>query len=162
MRDVPISVSSTGSEFNGNVESGPLNPNAEINTHEHGWESSTKVSGVYRFPYDIMASGQWELRSGYFWARQVRFTGGRTITSITLNLEPYSTNQLLSSSQLDLRAEKSFSLNKGQKLALRANAFNVLNANTVLTLTRLSGPNFMKPTLIMEPRIMEFSFTYSF
>ncbi len=88
MRDVPISVSATGSEFNGNVESGPMNPNGEINTHEHGWESSTKVSGVYRFPWDIMASGQWELRSGYFWARSVRFTGGRTIPNITINVEP--------------------------------------------------------------------------
>ena len=112
MRDVPISVSASGSEFNGNVESGPLNPNAEINTREHGWESSTKFSGVYRFPWDIMASGQWELRSGYFWARQVRFTGGRTITSITLNVEPVETNQLPSSSQLDVRAEKSFNLGK--------------------------------------------------
>ena len=162
MRDVPISVSASGSEFNGNVESGPLNPNAEINTREHGWESSTKFSGVYRFPWDIMASGQWELRSGYFWARQVRFTGGRTITSITLNVEPVETNQLPSSSQLDVRAEKSFNLGKRQKLAVRANAFNVLNANTVLDLTRLSGPNYTKPTVIMEPRIMEFSFTYSF
>jgi Carboxypeptidase regulatory-like domain len=162
MRDVPISTGPSGAEFDGNVESGALNPNAEINTHEHGWESSTKVSGVYRFPWDIMASGQWELRSGYFWGRQVRFTGGRTITSITLNVEPFETNQLPSSSQLDVRAEKSFNLGKGQKLALRANAFNLLNANTTLAITRLSGPNFMKPTTIMEPRIMEFSFTYSF
>jgi hypothetical protein len=162
MRDVPISTGPAGAEFDGNVESGALTPNAEINTHEHGWESSTKVSGVYRFPWDIMASGQWELRSGYFWARQVRFTGGRTITSITLNVEPFETNQLPSSSQLDVRAEKAFNLGKGQKLAVRANAFNVLNANTTLAITRLSGPSFMKPTTIMEPRIMEFSFTYSF
>jgi len=38
----------------------------------------------------------------------------------------------------------------------------VLNSNTVLEVTRQSGPNFNKPTTIMEPRIMEFSMTYSF
>jgi hypothetical protein len=162
LRDVPISVTATGSEFNGNVESGPMNPNAEINTHEHGWEWSTKFSGVYRFPFDIMASGQLERRSGYFWARQVRFTGGRTISPITLNVEAMDSRQLPTNSQLDLRVEKRFGLGRGQSVSLRANAFNVLNRNTVLEITRLSGPNFNKPTTIMEPRIMEFSMTYSF
>jgi len=39
----------------------------------------------------------------------------------------------------------------------------VLNANTVIRIkTRQSGPNFLKPTVIMEPRIMEFSMTYQF
>ena len=35
---------------------------------------------------------------------------------------------------------------KGQKLALRANIFNILNHNTVLDVTQLSGPNFNHPT----------------
>jgi len=162
LRDVPVSVGATGSEFNGNVESGPMNPNAEINTHEHGWESSTKFSGVYRFPFDIMASGQLERRSGYFWARSVRFTGGRTIPNIVINVEPADSRQLPDNTQFDLRVEKSFTLGRGQKVSVRANAFNVLNSNTVLEVTRQSGPNFNKPTTIMEPRIMEFSMTYSF
>ena len=162
MRDVPITVSPTGSEFNGNVESGPLTPNAEINAREHGWESSTKVSGVYQFPFQIMVSGNLEERSGYFWARSVRFTGGRTIPNITVNVEPIGTRQLPSSTQLDLRVEKTFTLTKQQTFAVRANVFNALNANTTLDVTRLSGPNFLRPTVIMEPRIMEFSMTYSF
>ena len=161
-RNVPIMVSPTGSEFNGNVESGPLNPNAEINSSDNGWESSTKLSGVYRFPFSIMASANFERRSGYLWARSVRFTGGRTIPNIVLNVEPIGTQRLPDSSQLDLRVEKTFNLTKGQKFAVRANAFNVLNANTVIEVTRQSGPNFLRPTEIMEARIMEFSMTYSF
>jgi hypothetical protein len=61
-----------------------------------------------------------------------------------------------------VRFEKNFKLMKGQRLAVRANAFNIINANTVLDITRLSGPNFNKPTVIMDPRIWEFSTTYSF
>jgi carboxypeptidase family protein len=164
-RNVPIVVNpspASGAEFNGNVESGALNPNAEINASEDGWESSTKLSGAYRFPFQIMAAANFEHRSGYLWARAVRFTGGRTIPNIVLNVEPIGTRQLPNNSQLDLRLEKTFKLTTGQRFAVRANAFNVLNANTVLEVTRLSGPNFLKPTIIMEPRIMEFSMTYSF
>jgi hypothetical protein len=163
-RHVPISSNplTAGSEFNGNVESGPLNPNAEINANEDGWEASTKLSGVYRFPFDVLTSVNYERRSGYFWARNVRFTGGKTIPNITLNVEPIGARQLPPSNQLDVRFEKNFKLMKGQRLAVRANAFNIINANTVLDITRLSGPNFNKPTVIMDPRIWEFSTTYSF
>jgi hypothetical protein len=161
-RHVPILVSPTGSEFNGNVESGPLNPNGEINATDNGWESSTKLSGVYRFPYSIMASGNFERRSGYPWARSVRFTGGRTIPNITVNVEPIGSRQLPDSSQLDARVEKTFNLPKAQKLAVRANVFNALNANTVIEVTRLSGVDFLKPIEIMSARIWEFSMTYSF
>ena len=41
-------------------------------------------------------------------------------------------------------------------------AFNIINANTILNVTRLSGVNFNKPTSVMDPRIWEFSTTYSF
>jgi hypothetical protein len=161
-RNVPIQVTAIGSEFNGNVESGPFNPNAEINTSDREWEWSAKVSGVYVFPYQIMTSANFEHRSGYPWARQVRFTGGRTIPNITLNVEPIGTRRLPHNNQLDVRIEKTFTLSTRQKVAVRANVFNLLNSNTVLDLSRLSGPTFMRPIEIMPPRIAEFGLTYSF
>jgi hypothetical protein len=157
--DKPLS---TASEFNGNVESAAVTPNDEINTLEKYWEYTWKVSGVYELPFGILTSGNYEARSGYSWARQVRFTGGKTITSITMNVEPVGSRQLPISHQLDVRFEKTINLGKGQKLALRANNFNFLNLNTVINVTRLTGPSFEKPTSIMDPRITEIGFTYSF
>jgi hypothetical protein len=163
-RHVPIAVdpNTAGSEFNGNVESGAFNPNAEIFALDEGWESSGKLSGVYRFPFDLLTSVNFERRSGYYWARTVRFTGGRTIPNITIPVEAIGSRQLPASNQLDVRFEKSFKLNKGQRVAVRANAFNIVNANTILNVTRLSSVNFGKPTVVMDPRIWEFSMTYSF
>jgi carboxypeptidase family protein len=163
-RHVPIAPNTTtaGAEFNGNVESGALNPNAEIFAVDEGWESSGKLSGVYRFPFDVLTSVNFERRSGYYWARTVRFTGGKTIPNITIPVEKIGSRQLPPSNQFDVRFEKSFKLNKGQRVAVRANAFNIINANTVLDVTRLSSVNFGKPTVIMDPRIWEFSATYSF
>ena len=158
----PSSNGNPQSEFNGNVESAPLNPNAEINSLDEGWESSAKLSGVYRFPFDLLTSVNYERRSGFYWARAVRFTGGKTITSLTVYVEPLDTRQLPPTNQLDVRFEKTFKLVKGQRLAVRTNVFNIINANTVIDVTRLSGPNFNKPTVIMDPRIFEFSTTYSF
>lgn len=149
-------------EFNGNVESAMVTPNDEVNTKADVWEYGWKLSGVYQLPFGILTSGQYEARSGYPWARQVRFTGGRTITSITMNVEPIGARRLPVSNQLDMRFEKTFNLNKGQKLAVRTNIFNIINLNTVLNVTPLSGPNFNKPTSIMDPRIAELGFTYSF
>ena len=45
---------------------------------------------------------------------------------------------------------------------MRANIFNALECEHDLEVTRLSGPNFLKPTDIMSARIREFSMTYSF
>jgi hypothetical protein len=157
--DAPLTLLS---EFNGNVESAALTPNDEFNTADQNWEYTWKLSGVYQLPFGVLTSAQYEARSGYPWARQVRFTGGRTITSITMNVEPIGERRLPVSHQLDMRFEKTFNLNKGQKLAVRANIFNILNMNTVLNVTRLSGPSFNKPTSIMDPRITEIGFTYSF
>jgi len=47
-------------------------------------------------------------------------------------------------------------------VSLRLNVFNVTNINTVLNLDQLSGPNFERPTSIIQPRIAEFAVQYSF
>jgi hypothetical protein len=168
-RNVPIIFSNQTTqattaalEFNGNVESGPLTPNAEINTHDRTWEWSGKVSGAYLLPYQLLFSANFEHRSGIPYARQVLFRGGRTIPNITLNVEPFGTRRLPNTNQLDIRVEKSFKLTAGHKLAVRFNVFNFLNSNTVTDLVKLSGARFGLPTEIMPPRIAEFSTTYSF
>jgi len=160
--DLTAPASTASGEFNGNVESAPLNPNNEINAADRQWEYTWKLSGVYSLPFGVLTSANYEARSGYPWARQVQFTGGRTIPNIILNVEPIGSERLPISHQLDVRFEKTFSLNKGQKLAVRANIFNIMNLNTILDVTRLSGPNFGRPSSIMDARLTEIGFTYSF
>ena len=136
--DLTAPATTASGEFNGNVESAPLNPNNEINTADREWEYTYKVSGVYQLPFGVLTSANYEGRSGYPWARQVQFTG-TTIPTITLNVEEIGARRLPISNQLDVRFEKTFNLPGGQKVSLRANIFNFLNDNTVLDVTRLSG-----------------------
>jgi len=141
-----------------------FDPNAEINAANHTWEWLSKVSGAYLFPADVQVSGNFEHRSGDPWARQVSFTGGQQIPSMTLRVEPIGTRRLPHLNILHLRAEKSFRLRRGQgqRVALRLNVYNALNINTVLTVTQLSGRSFLRPRTIAPPRIAEFSVSYTF
>ena len=90
------------------------------------------------------------------------FTGGQQIPQLTLRVEPIGARRLPNLNILHLRAEKSFRLREGQKMALRLNLYNALNINTVLTVTQLSGRNFLKPRTIAPPRIAEFGASYTF
>ena len=116
-----------------------------------------------------MFSAQYEHRGGYPWARQVlinRAAGfsniGRTIPSITLNVEPIGARRDPSTNQTDVRFEKSFRLTGSHKLSGRVNIYNAFNANTVTNYVRLSGASFLLPRSIMDARIIDFSATYSF
>jgi hypothetical protein len=117
---------------------------------------------VYLFPADVQVSANFEHRSGMTQARMVSFAGGRQIPSITLRVEPMGAYRLPNLNILHMRVEKSFRVRQGQKVALRMNVFNVLNINTVLMATQLSGPNFLRPTMITPPRIAEFAVSYDF
>jgi hypothetical protein len=137
------------------------NPNADYLAADTTYEWSVKGSGAYFFPKQIMASAQYELRSGEPYARTVLFSGGRQIPSITLPVERLGTRRLPDIALLSLRIQKSIRFLK-QGVTLRANLYNALNTNVVTALTAQSGANFERPTAIMPPRIWELSASYSF
>src|SRR5262249_42405394 len=61
-----------------------LNPNAEVNQANRKWEWFFKTAGSYRLPWELLASANYQLIQGAPWTRQALFTGGKTISSITL------------------------------------------------------------------------------
>jgi hypothetical protein len=63
---------------------------------------------------------------------------------------------------LTLRFEKTFAVRTAHRLSLRLNVYNVLNANSVLNLQRRAGAQFLRPQLIMLPRIAEVGASYTF
>jgi outer membrane receptor protein involved in Fe transport len=139
-----------------------LNPNTEINTADHSWEWLTRISGSYRLPADVQLAANFENRSGSALARTVSVRGGQQVPSLTVRVEPIGSIRLPSLNNLHVRAEKSLRLQGVQRISLRLNVYNLLNVNTVLGATVLSGPNFMRPTSIALPRIVEFGALYTF
>jgi len=144
------------------VKESDFSPNAEINTADHTWEWNGKVSGAYRLRAEITVSVNYDHRSGTPQARQVLFRGGRQIPTMVLNAEPIGSIRLPNTNIVDLRVEKSIRLSTRQRVLVRANLYNVTNTNAIASWTVRSGPDFLKPTAITLPRIIEFSGSYSF
>ncbi len=137
-------------------------PNSEINLSDISWEWIFRAGGSYRFPHDILASANFDHRSGEPYARTVLLRGGRQISSIVLNAEPIGTRRLDNTNLLSLRGEKRFSVGAGKHLTARLNLYNAINSAAVLSVIAQSGPNFGLATSIVRPRILEWSVSYSF
>ena len=89
---------------------GFLTPNTEINTSDDTWEWDAKVSGTYVLPADFVVSASFHHTSGDPFARQVRFTGGRTVPFVILNVDPIGTYRRPHLNIMTARVEKRFTV----------------------------------------------------
>ena len=140
----------------------PLNPNSEINTANRYWEYTAKVSGGYVLPFDVVASANYERRQGVPQARTHQFTGGTAIRSIVLNVEPLGSIRLPSTNLVDFRFAKRMRFRGAHTLEGRFDFFNVFNANFVTGRNLRSGANYLVPSAIILPRILQVGLTYNF
>ena len=154
-----LSFTKTDSQFD---DRQALNPNSEINTVANFWEYTTKVSGGYILPFEIVASANCERRQGTPQARQHQFTGGTTIRSIVLNVDPLGTIRLPDTHLVDFRFAKRIRLGGSHTLEGRFDFFNVFNANFVTGRNLRSGSTYLVPSSIILPRILQMGATYNF
>lgn len=96
------------------------------------WEYRAAAS--YLFRYGVLASANFDIRSGEYWERSVQFRGpaGSRIPTQVLRVEPRGSRQADSLKMLDIRAEKRFQLGGTRRLSVTLNVYNVLNANSPL------------------------------
>jgi hypothetical protein len=141
-----------------------LDPNREINSgFENFWEWSYRASASYLFGWGIMASANFDHRSGEPWHRTVQFRrSGASIPSFVMNVEKPGTRRADHLNMLDLRAEKRFEIGGNRRFNVRANLYNALNTNSPLGIQGRSGPRFGYVTSIPPGRILEWSVGYSF
>jgi hypothetical protein len=139
-----------------------INPNTYILSANNTWEWLLRGSAAYVFPGNVLVSTSVENRSGDVQARTVSLTGGGTIPTFSIRAEPIGSLRLPTQSTMDIRVSKRFELERGQKVEVQTNLFNVLNADTVIARTVQSGPNYLRPTAIQAARILNFNVQYSF
>jgi hypothetical protein len=92
----------------------------------------------------------------------VLFTGGQSIRSIALNVEPIGTFRLPNTHELDVRTAKRVNLGGARSVELRLDVYNVLNKNTVTAVTLQSGADYLRPSTILFPRIVQVGATFTF
>jgi hypothetical protein len=139
------------------------NPDSYINAADFTKEWISRGSVLYQVPWHgVAVSGTFETRSGVPYARRANFTGGQTIPSITLNVEPYGAERLPEINLVNLRLDKTFALGPTRKLTARVNLYNAFNANPVTTINNLTGASYGLPTAVLSPRILELGGVFRF
>jgi hypothetical protein len=92
----------------------------------------------------------------------VRFTGGRTIPFLVVNVDPIGTYRRPNVALVNFRLEKRVTLPRAQIATVTLNLYNALNANTVTGLQNRSGASFLQPLSILPPRLAEIGLSYRF
>jgi hypothetical protein len=157
-----VTCGTTGSGIGTSVVRCLTNPNVAFNSANNTREWQAKVSGAYNLPFGVLASANYDIRNGLPQARQVLFTGGRAIRSILLNVEPLGSFFLPNTHELDVRLAKRVNLGGARSVELRADTYNALNKGTVLVQTLQSGANYLRPSRILFPRIVQAGVTFNF
>ena len=64
--------------------------------------------------------------------------------------------------RLDLRLSKGFQLPKRTRLQVNLDAYNALNSSAIQALNNTYGASWLKPTQILDPRILQISCQLAF
>ncbi|MBI1873929.1 MAG: TonB-dependent receptor [Acidobacteria bacterium] len=130
------------------------NPNAFIGTesdqrkHYTNWQA--KLAGTFQLPYEVNISPVIRHQSGDPFGRtiQARLNYGTQ----TIQVEPESARRVTNVTIVDVRAEKGIRVG-GRRVAFFFDLFNILNANADQAIVQSSGSTFLRPTVIVPPRV---------
>jgi outer membrane receptor protein involved in Fe transport len=119
-----------------------------------------KMQGSYILPADIVVSTNWIWQAGRPYARKLnvtRLASGATPAqgSFTIFLEPRDGSlRMDAQNYVNLRAEKRFAVGGTRRLTGMIDVFNLLNADTPLTLIteNVASVNFAKASTRFDPR----------
>lgn len=131
------------------------NPNAFINTdddrrnHYTDWQS--KLAGTFRLKGDVKLSPVWRHQSGDAFGRS--FEVSMNYGNQSVRAEPVGARRVDNVNLIDLRTEKGFRLAGGRRVAFFLDVFNIANANPAEDIAQNSGGNFLRPIVVVGPRV---------
>jgi hypothetical protein len=98
-----------------------------------------KINGSVDLPWTMVLSGFYQWRSGEYWTPYVRMRGLYFNDRTSVFMTPRGSEQYPDRSFLDLRLEKRFRLGSSMALSIFIDAFNVLDSDTVTSVSERWG-----------------------
>ncbi len=129
-----------------------------------------RLSGSYRFPWDINLAGTYIGNSGYPYVSTVTVTRAQA-QAVGVNLTRATQPVLLSErgderldsvKMVDLRLSKIFRLGSNRSFTPQVDLFNLFNADTTTTINNGVGNTYLFPGEILSPRIIRVGFVLNF
>ena len=144
------SLGNAGNEDHANATYSSMNPGDTVPIPMRAWRrlhrrcydySEFKALGSYRAPWlgGFTVAGVFRWHNGTNWNRIAQV---RTPIFASFPTEPLGARRTPSLANLDLRAEKTFSLQKGTTLGLYVDGFNLTNQGRATSFNPMSGPSF--------------------
>ena len=146
-----------------------------------GYRPDVKFSGSYELPWGILTSATFQNASGPSitgtWAAPNSViaapealgrslaacpaTGNCTATKAVNLIQPQTEfgDRL---TQIDLRLSKRFTLRQGARLAINADLYNLTNTNWIIAYGTTFGPNFLRPSQVLSPRMFKIGGQFDF
>ena len=139
-----------------------------------GFRPDVKFSGSYELPWGIMTSATYQNAAGPSitanWpATNAAITpglgrplsAGATATKTLGLIQPQSVfgDRL---NQIDVRFSKRFALGTGTRFALNLDVYNLTNSNWIIGYQSAYGPNFLRPTQVLSPRLFKIGGQFDF
>jgi hypothetical protein len=141
----------------------PQNPNQPGVQDRSTW--NFKASGSYDAAWGIRISPVLRHQSGLNFARTVTISvpGGSPFSaSGTAYLEPSDSRREDNIWVFDVRAEKSITITSRIRVRAYLDAFNMTNSHASETISRATGPQFLKPSAILAPFTTRVGFRFIF
>ncbi len=141
---------------------------------DSGFRPDIKFSGSYQLGWGIQTSATYQNASGpaitATWpapnaavapALGRNLSAGATQTKTISLIQPDTVfgDRL---NQFDVRLSKRFSLGATARLMLNADVYNLFNNNWIIGYTAAYGPNFMRPTQVLSPRLFKLGGQFDF
>ncbi|MEZ5418817.1 MAG: hypothetical protein R2708_15955 [Vicinamibacterales bacterium] len=128
-----------------------------------------RLSGSYRFPWDVNFAGTLVSNSGYPYVSTASVTraqaaaAGVTMTraSQTVLLSDRGDERFDAVTMLDLRLSKTFRFGS-RSFTPQLDLFNVTNADTATSISSVVGGTYLRPADILAPRILRIGFALDF
>jgi Carboxypeptidase regulatory-like domain len=144
----------------------PQTPNHPGKYDRTSWDF--KATGSYDAPWGIRLSPVLRHQSGNNFAREISVPAsaatpfGLIIPATTVYADAADANREPNIWVFDVRAERTFNLTSRLRFRGFFDLFNIANSSTSETLTRTTGPNYLRPSAILAPRTARIGFRFLF
>jgi hypothetical protein len=139
-----------------------------------GFRPDIKFSGSYQLPWGIQTSATYQNASGPSITANWPVPNSTIAAALGRNLSAGATQTKTVSliqpdtvfgdrlNQIDVRFSKRFSVGRTARLLVNADLYNVTNSNWIIGYTNAYGPNFMRPTQVLSPRLFKIGGQFDF
>jgi hypothetical protein len=145
----------------------PQNPNQTFFNEDTTWNWQAKATAYYNLPWKIVTSTTFEAYNGLYGQRLVNYTAANsgiasTLGTVTVPVDAYGSESGPVRIVWNIETGREFLFKDKFRLKPYVSILNLLNRADQWSISFLTGPTFLVPSVIDTPRIARFGAVFNF